>query len=116
MPNEHNQAEGNAYASMPPGYLRVMYPEPEMCLDLATWQEFCGFDMNGSVCEVEIDINSADLTMEVVFKGELPEVQADEKVCTDYFGDRAEGRRVAGPIIGLAGRKVRFSIDPRKLG
>jgi hypothetical protein len=64
---------------------------------------------------MEIDINSADLTMEVVFKSELPETKADEKVCTDYFGDRDDGKRVAGPIIGLTGRKARFSIDPRKL-
>ena len=26
------------------GYLRVMYPAPELCLDLDTWKEFCGFD------------------------------------------------------------------------
>jgi hypothetical protein len=115
MPNQHNEAEGNVYAKMPGGYLRVMFPEPEMCLDLATWQEFCGFDRNGCVGDMEIDINSADLTMEVTFKDKLPEVKADEKVCTDYFGNRDEGKRVAGPIIGLVGRKVRFSIDPRKL-
>jgi hypothetical protein len=115
LPNQHNQAEGNAYTKMPPGYLRIMYPEPEMCLDLATWQEFCGFDWNGCVCDMEIDINSADLTMEVVFKSELPEAKTDEKVCTDYFGDRDDGKRAAGPIIGLVGRKARFSIDPRKL-
>jgi hypothetical protein len=115
LPNQHNQAEGNAYAKMPPGYLRVMYPEPEMCLDLATWQEFCGFDRDGCVCDMEIDINSDDLTMEVVFKSELPEAKADEKVCTDYFGDRDDGPRVAGPIIGLPSRKARFSIDPREL-
>jgi hypothetical protein len=53
--------------------------------------------------------------MEVVFKSELPEAKADEKVCTDYFGDRDDGKRVAGPIIGLAGRQARFSIDPRRL-
>ncbi|MBN2115477.1 MAG: right-handed parallel beta-helix repeat-containing protein [Anaerolineales bacterium] len=114
LPNEHNQAQGNAYLKMPPGYLRVMYPEPEMCLDLATWQEFCGFDRNGYVCDMEIDINSADLTMEVVLQGELPEAKADEEVRTDYFGNRDDGKRAAGPIIGLTGRKARFSIDPRK--
>jgi hypothetical protein len=115
LPSQHNQAENNAYAKMPPGYLRVMYPEPEMCLDLETWQEFCGFDKNGCVCDMEIDIDSADLTMEVVVKGALPEAQSDEKVCTDYFGKRDDGTRAAGPIIGLAARKTRFSIDPRNL-
>jgi hypothetical protein len=115
LPNPHNQADGNAYVKMPPGYLRVMYPEPEMCLDLATWQEFCGFDRHGCACDLEIEINSSDLTMEIACKGEFPEVQADDKVCTDYFGDRADGKRVAGPMIGVTDKRARFSIDPRKL-
>jgi hypothetical protein len=115
LPNEHNAAEGNAYAKMPPGYLRVMYPEPEMCLDLTAWQEFCGFDRTGSVCDLEIEIDGRALTMEVTVNCEMPEVTADEKVCTDYFGNRDEGRRVAGPIRALAAGKARFGIDPRKL-
>ena len=85
-----------------------------MCLDLATWQEFCGFDKAGCTCDLEIDINSDDLTMEVAFPENLPEVKSDEKIETDYFGDAAGGSRTAGPFTGLTGGKVRFSIDPRK--
>ena len=29
------------------GFLRIMYPAPEVCLDLKTWQEFYGFDRFG---------------------------------------------------------------------
>mgnify|MGYP001412493546 FL=1 len=114
LPNEHNKAEGNAYGKMPGGYLRVMYPEPEMCLDLDTWQEFCGFDLTGCNCDVDIDINSDDLTMEVTLKKEMPLVDADEKVDTDYFGNVVEGRRIAGPITGLKTEKIVINIDPRK--
>ncbi len=114
LPNEHNTVEGNAYSKMPGGYLRVMYPEPEMCLDLDTWQEFCGFDKTGCTCDVEIDINSYDMTMEVTLEKELPLVDEDEKVYTDYFGITYGERRTAGPFIGLTGGKVIFSIDPRK--
>lgn len=116
LPNEHNAAEGNAYAKMPPGYLRVMYPEPEMCLDLATWQEFCGFDTTGCTCDPEIDINSEDLTMEIRFNGALPEAEADKKVTADYFGREAEGLRPVGPFAALEDGRVRFSIDPRRQG
>ena len=117
LPNQHNELDGNAYAKMPPGYLRVMYPEPEMCLDLETWREFCGFDKAGCECDMEIDINSEDLTMEVTINTELPEVKADEKVSTDYFGENTEGLRMPGPINGLvSGKKLRFNIDPRKTG
>jgi len=115
LPNEHNEAEGNAYAKMPPGYLRVMYPEPEMCLDLPTWQEFCGFDATGSECDVEIDINSDDLTMEIVFRSPLPEIASDKKVSTDYFGNAAGEKRIPGPFTGLKGDRISLNIDPRKL-
>ena len=114
LPNEHNTVEGNAYSKMTSGYLRVMYPEPEMCLDLETWQEFCGFDKTGYTCDVEIDINSDDMIMEVILKNDLPMVKADEKVTTDYFGIADGDLRTAGPFTGLKGGKVRFSIDPRK--
>jgi len=114
LPNEHNTVEGNAYSKMSGGYLRVMYPEPEMCLDLDTWQEFCGFDKTGCTCDVEIDINSSDLTMEITLKKEMPLVNVDEKVGTDYFGITYGELRTAGPFIGLTGGKVRLSIDPRK--
>ena len=47
FPTRDNEAEGNLYVRMNGGYLRVMYPEPEVCLNLPAWQEFCGFDLEG---------------------------------------------------------------------
>ncbi|MCR4586160.1 MAG: right-handed parallel beta-helix repeat-containing protein [Lachnospiraceae bacterium] len=47
FPTEDNEAEGNLYLCMKGGYLRIMYPAPEVCLDLPTWQEFYGFDLSG---------------------------------------------------------------------
>lgn len=114
LPNEHNQAEGNAYAKMPGGYLRVMYPEPEMCLDLPTWQEFCGFDQNGCTCDVEFEIHRDDLTMEIRLPAGLPRAAADEKVASDYYGAACDGPRPAGPFTGWKPGAARISIDPRK--
>ncbi len=114
LPNEHNEAEGNVYSRMPAGYLRVMYPEPEMCLDLPTWQEFCGFDRTGAVSDMDISVDGEAMTMEITVSGAIPEVAADKKVSTDYFGCSRGGKSVAGPVA-LAGGKHCFSIDPRKL-
>ena len=47
FPTRDNEAEGNLYVRMQGGYLRVMYPEPEVCLNLPAWREFCGFDLTG---------------------------------------------------------------------
>ena len=57
FPTRDNQAEGNLYVRMQGGYLRVMYPEPEVCLNLPAWQEFCGFDRNGQNAWFDMELN-----------------------------------------------------------
>ena len=57
FPTLDNQAEGNLYVRMQGGYLRVMYPEPEVCLNLPAWQEFCGFDRNGQNAWFDMELN-----------------------------------------------------------
>jgi len=45
FPTKDNMAEGNAYVKQAKGGdLRIMYPAPEVCLDLKSWREFYGFD------------------------------------------------------------------------
>jgi len=34
-----------------------MYPEPEVCLNLPAWQEFCGFDKDGQNAWFDIGID-----------------------------------------------------------
>lgn len=57
FPTADNTAEGNLYVKMNGGYLRVMYPAPETCLNLPAWQEFYGFDMNGQNGWFDIDFD-----------------------------------------------------------
>lgn len=57
FPTRDNEAEGNLYVRMQGGYLRVMYPEPENCLDLRSWQEFFGFDKEGQNAWFDIDLD-----------------------------------------------------------
>jgi hypothetical protein len=117
FPNEHNQADGNAYAKMPKqgGYLRILQPAPTMCLDLDAWREFCGFDLNGCEADVEIDINSKTLEMAIELKAALPKVKSDEKVKTDFFLNTVSGdSRIAGPINEIKTGKTVINIDPRR--
>jgi hypothetical protein len=113
LPNEHNEVEGNAYSRMPSGYLRLMYPEPEMCLDLLTWQEFCGFDKTGCAVNLDIDIDTDALTLTATLPQDLPVVAADAKVAHDFFGEETAGQRPAGPFVRMDKGTVRLSIDPR---
>ncbi len=57
FPTEDNAAEGNLYVKMQGGYLRVMYPAPETCLNLPAWQEFYGFDRKGQYAWFDMELN-----------------------------------------------------------
>ena len=57
FPTRDNTAEGNLYVRMQGGYLRVMYPEPEVCLNLPAWQEFLGFDREGQNAWFDIEVD-----------------------------------------------------------
>ena len=66
FPTRDNESDGNLYVRMQGGYLRVMYPEPEACLNLPAWQEFYGFDLNGQNAWFDIDFDEERKT--VVFR------------------------------------------------
>ncbi|MBR0266620.1 MAG: right-handed parallel beta-helix repeat-containing protein [Clostridia bacterium] len=72
FPTRDNQAEGNLYVRMQGGYLRVMYPEPEVCLNLPAWQEFCGFDREGQNAWFDIDVDTEKRTVEFRMAKEGP--------------------------------------------
>ncbi|MBR2855270.1 MAG: right-handed parallel beta-helix repeat-containing protein [Clostridia bacterium] len=65
FPTRDNTAEGNLYVRMNGGYLRVMYPEPEVCLNLPAWKEFCGFDREGQNAwfDIGVDGETGKITM-----------------------------------------------------
>ena len=65
FPTRDNTAEGNLYVRMNGVYLRVMYPEPEVCLNLPAWKEFCGFDREGQNAwfDIGVDGETGKITM-----------------------------------------------------
>ena len=63
FPTRDNDAQGNLYVKMPGGYLRVLYPAPEVCLNLDAWQEFFGFDREGQEALFDIAVNTEALTL-----------------------------------------------------
>ncbi len=72
FPTRDNQADGNLYVRMTGGYLRVMYPEPEVCLNLPAWQEFCGFDKNGQNAWFDILFDEETGTVRFACPEDLP--------------------------------------------
>jgi len=135
MPTEHNESEGNLFVNMPGGYLRILYPAPEVCLDLKAWQEFYGFDMQGQEANFDVNIDTENFTMEIHKTEDLPEIYSrySDKcgfirktediqkvnvkpiVQNDFYGNVVlEDARLPGPFTNLLENQI-ISIDPRRL-
>lgn len=134
FPTEKNKAEGNLYVKQTGGYLRVMYPAPEACLDLPAWKEFYGFDLTGQEgwFTLEVDTENYTLRADIAEEGpldfwgqlekhrflydpsEIEQVSNASLVPTDFYGDTVETeKRIPGPVMELKPGQV-YRIDPRK--
>ncbi len=72
FPTMDNVSEGNLFLCMSGGYLRVMYPEPEVCLDLPTWREFCGFDLTGEAAWFGFELDPDSLQIRLAERPDAP--------------------------------------------
>ena len=134
FPTEKNKADGNLYVKLSGGYLRVIYPEPEVCLDLPAWREFYGFDEHGQEGWFDIKVDTKNFTMSFESAKEKPLYFGSEgkghtflydvskvkkiKQCsttmTDFYGILCEGEyRLPGPFPILNMDTV-YGIDPRR--
>jgi hypothetical protein len=115
FPTADNEADGNLYVRMRGGYLRVMYPEPENCLNLPAWREFYGFDKAGQNAwfDIALDEETGALTFsesaEAPFglprqlerlrllcrPGDVSPVAPDPLVASDY----EEREHPRGPVL-----------------
>ena len=122
FPTADNTAEGNLYLNNKGGYLRIMYPEPEVCLNLPAWQEFCGFDLTGQNGWLKAEFDEEKVCLKLSESGEEPaglpsqlarlnlivkpenikKVEADPLVCCDIHGEaHPDGKVFPGPFINL---------------
>ena len=135
MPTENNEAEGNLYVKQTGGYLRVMYPAPQVCLDLSAWKRFYGFDITGQEAWFEIDIDTDNYLLQLnqaenkpVFfpkqeekhnfiydPSKIKEVICDSLLSSDFYNNNVNSyMRIPGPFSELIAGKI-YNIDPRKL-
>ena len=133
MPTEKNEAEGNLYVKQTGGYLRVMYPAPEACLDLPSWREFYQFDLTGQEGWFDIDVDNEQYTLQLSETEERPhsfgkqlekhhflyrtsEVSAVRSAltATDFYGKEVgTDQRMPGPFTELKADRI-YQLDPRK--
>lgn len=135
MPTEKNEAEGNLYVKQTGGYLRIMYPAPQVCLDLPAWKKFYGFDLSGQEGWFDIDIDTDRFLLEFKISEDKPmfftnqenrrnfvfdpteinEVSCDSLVSSDFYNNSiSTDKRIPGPFLEMNTSRI-YNIDPRKL-
>ena len=108
FPTRDNQADGNLYVRMQGGYLRVMYPEPEACLNLPAWREFYGFDANGQNAWFDIELDEQQGTVAFRASKDAPFGLAAQQRRLQLLRDPAEVKPVPaadGVLCDLAGEE-----------
>lgn len=134
MPTKDNESEGNLFVKMQGGYLRVIYPQPQVCLHLPAWQEFMGFDLSGQDgwFDIDVDTEKYEVSFSVLDKrlsgfgniekhrsyvydpAEVKAVKKDTLIQTDFFGEETGSEAcIPGPFEKI-GVDITYRVDPRK--
>lgn len=81
----------------------------EEYLNLATWREFHGFDLESIEAQVRVQFDRETRTLTVELDGELPLWESMEGLERDYSGKTRNATTVAGPFRDLPRNRV-FSL------
>lgn len=113
--NEHNEADGNLYASVPGGFLRVLTPGRPELLNLAAARQFHGWETNGAMGTVQLSLDPDTLRLSLSVGRDVPTVAAFNaaSVSSDYFGTPTGASRVPGAFADLNRPLSGVSVDPR---
>ena len=112
--NADQQSERNAFGpALRPGAFRLHALEEY--LDLATWREFHGFDMESTSVSVEMAVDPATLDLVLKVEGDLPQCETLAGMERDLLGEMRQGGGTApGPFAALPPDGLRANIDPRR--
>ena len=132
--DEHNSTDGNVFAMMPPGYLRLRYPLPEKLLNLQAWQDFYGYDKASVEAQFEIELDEETYMLRFLPAkprrytyrdslrlppdssakgiGAIEPVVSDGMIISDYFGNQRGEQVFPGPFCEPQ-EGLEISVDPR---
>ena len=114
--NEHNEADGNLYANLPGGFLRILWPGRPELLNVAGAREFHGWEKSGQMGQMTVGLDAEKLQLTLTSGSEPAKVKTylPASVTEDYFGTKTGDTRLPGAFADLKGFDAR-NIDPRNL-
>lgn len=117
LPTKDNKSDKNLFVKMSGGFLRILYPAPQVNLDLHSWQEFYGLDIESQLGWWDFKVDTENYTVELAAAGEKPfrfGPNKDFEMMKDKPEDvKTVGGVYPGPFEKLEIGRV-YNIDPRK--
>jgi parallel beta helix pectate lyase-like protein len=113
--NEHNAADGNFYASLPGGFLRVLTPGRPELLNIAAARDYHGWEKNGRMGSMQLSLDADTLQLTLSINGEVPKVPTFNaaSITSDFFGVPTGEARVPGAFADVSQPFAARNIDPR---
>lgn len=113
--NEHNQADGNLYARLPGGFLRILTPGRPELLNIPAVRQFHGWEKNGQTAQIELTLDPDKLQLTLSGASGIGKVRAfsGASITDDFFGVRTGEMRIPGAFADLDQPFEARSIDPR---
>ena len=114
--NEHNEADGNLYAGVPGGFLRILRPGRPELLNLPAARDYYGWEKNGKTGAIQLSLDPDTLQMTLSVTGEVTKVKPFNaaSIATDFFGAPVGDPRIPGPFADLSRPLKAISVDPRR--
>ena len=112
--NQYNYADGNVYSKVPGGYIKIIFPEPELFLDIDSCREFFSWESNGLRLDMDVDFDVENLTLSIRYNGKLPELESILGLEYDFKGEKFGDLCTAGPFAELLKGSIKCCVDPRR--
>ena len=113
--NEHNEADGNLYAGVPGGFLRVLRPGRPELLNIPAAREYYGWEKSGQMGSMQLSLDPDSLQLTLVMNDAPATVRTfnGASITADFFGVATGEARVPGAFADLSHPLKARSIDPR---
>ena len=112
--NQHNEADGNLYVSMPREFLGFFTSDSKQYLDLPAWREAHGWDKHGALGDMQLDFDPDRLELTISSSQPFSKVSVFNHIDNDMLGTVSGETRAPGPLADPGAKRI-WQLDPRSV-
>jgi hypothetical protein len=112
--SQNNQADGNLFVSMPKEFLGFFTSDSKQWLDLPAWREAHGWDKDGALGDMQVDLDPDRLELTMSSSQPFPKVSVFNHIDHDLLGNVTGETRAPGPLADPGAKRI-WQLDSRSV-